>query len=89
MRAHARACLEHGDSGGFNQCQTVLKVLYEEGSQGCVGEFVAYRVLYQSVFRKRESASLLQEMEHLTPQVNQAAHVHACCTSLLFNAVLF
>lgn len=73
--AHARACLEHGDSGGFNQCQTVLKVLYEEGSQGCVGEFVAYRVLYQSVFRKRESASLLQEMEHLTPQVNKQTDV--------------
>lgn len=67
--AHARACLEHGNGGDFNQCQTQLKVLYKEGAPGCVEEFVAYRVLYQSILRTRESASLLATLETLTPQV--------------------
>lgn len=71
--AHARACLEHGNGGDFNQCQAQLTVLYEEGSPGCVQEFVAYRVLYQSIFRSKESASLLATLEQLSPQVGQHA----------------
>ena len=67
--AHARACLEHGNGGDFNQCQTQLKVLYAEGSPGCVEEFIAYRVLYQSILRTKESASLLATLEELSPQV--------------------
>lgn len=67
--AHARACLEHGNGGDFNQCQTQLKVLYEEGSPGCAEEFVTYRVLYQSILRTKESASLLATLEEITPQV--------------------
>ena len=82
--AHARACLEHGNSGDFNQCQTVLKVLYGEGAKGCLEEFVAYRVLYQSVFRKRESASLLQEMEHLAPEVIVFRLSVSCCGLLFY-----
>lgn len=66
--AHARACLEHGNGGDFNQCQTQLKVLYEEGTQGCVHEFVAYRVLYQAILRSKESASLLSTLQHISPQ---------------------
>ena len=72
--AHARACLEHGNGGDFNQCQTVLKVLYEGGSQGCVQEFVAYRVLYQAILRSKESASLLATLEQLSAQVRHLAH---------------
>lgn len=72
--AHARACLEHGNGGDFNQCQTQLKVLYEEGSPGCVEEFVAYRVLYQAILRTKESASLLATLEALTPQVRWPPH---------------
>lgn len=72
--AHARACLEHGNGGDFNQCQTQLKVLYNEGAAGCVEEFVAYRVLYQSILRTRESASLLATLETLTPQVRLPRH---------------
>ncbi|KAL0034354.1 hypothetical protein WJX77_010828 [Trebouxia sp. C0004] len=67
--AHARACLEHGNGGDFNQCQAQLTVLYEEGSPGCLHEFVAYRVLYQSILRSKESASLLATLEQLSPQV--------------------
>lgn len=76
--AHARACLEHGNGGDFNQCQTRLKVLYEEGGQGCVEEFVAYRIIYHAILRGKESASLLQEMEHLSPQVHH--QIHSLCT---------
>ena len=72
--AHARACLEHGNGGDFNQCQTQLKVLYQEGSPGCVEEFVAYRVLYQAILRTKESAGLLATLEELTPQVRWPAY---------------
>ncbi|KAA6418747.1 MAG: hypothetical protein FRX49_11399 [Trebouxia sp. A1-2] len=75
--AHARACLEHGNGGDFNQCQAQLTVLYEEGSPGCLHEFVAYRVLYQSILRSKESASLLATLEQLSPQASRsAAHGH-------------
>ena len=81
--AHARACLEHGNGADFNQCQTVLKVLYEGGSQGSVQEFVAYRVLYQSILRSKESASLLATLEHLSPQVSML-FMTSRYTALLF-----
>ncbi len=71
--AHARACLEHGNGGDFNQCQAQLTVLYEEGSPGCLHEFVAYRVLYQSILRSKESASLLATLEQLSPQASPSA----------------
>ena len=77
--AHARACLEHGNGGDFNQCQTQLKVLYEEGSSGCVEEFVAYRVLYQSILRTKESASLLATLEEISPQVGFLQLSGSCC----------
>ena len=79
--AHARACLEHGNGGDFNQCQTQLKVLYEEGTQGCVHEFVAYRVLYQAILRSKESASLLSTLQHISPQVSPLECY--CCSCIL------
>lgn len=82
--AHARACLEHGNGGDFNQCQTQLKVLYEEGSPGCVEEFVAYRVLYQAILRTKESASLLATLEELTPQVRCLPYLTAAPGAALF-----
>ena len=46
--AHARAALEYGDTAEYNQCQSQLRGLYSAKTRK--PEFVAYRILYQSVF---------------------------------------
>lgn len=35
-----------GDWSEFNQCQSQLGALYDEGFSGCKSEFLAYRILY-------------------------------------------
>ena len=46
--AHARAALEYGDTAEYNQCQGQLRGLYTSKTRKA--EFIAYRILYQSVF---------------------------------------
>jgi hypothetical protein len=46
--AHARAALEYGDMAEYNQCQGQLRLLYTSTTRK--NEFIAYRILYQSMF---------------------------------------
>jgi hypothetical protein len=43
---HARLSLKYKDITEYNQCQTQLISLYDEGFEGCKFEFTAYHILY-------------------------------------------
>lgn len=43
---HARISLECADLDHFNQCQTQLRELYEQGIKGHEYEFLAYNIIY-------------------------------------------
>ncbi|GAA5854626.1 hypothetical protein JCM3766R1_003126 [Sporobolomyces carnicolor] len=62
---HARIALEKGDLGEFNQCQSRLRHLYQQGLNGHPMEFLSYRILYLLFSRNR--AELNNTLAELTP----------------------
>ncbi|GAA6013727.1 hypothetical protein JCM11491_005075 [Sporobolomyces phaffii] len=61
---HARIALEKGDLGEFNQCQSRLRHLYQQGLNGHPMEFLSYRILYLLFSRNR--AELNNTLAELT-----------------------
>ncbi|OBZ73492.1 Cytochrome c1, heme protein, mitochondrial [Grifola frondosa] len=55
---HARMALEVGDMVEYNQCQAMLRNLYELGIPGKVEEFTAYRILMLLHGRNRSELNL-------------------------------
>lgn len=70
---HARIALEKSDLGEYNQCQTQLKGLYENGVSGNVMEFTAYRILY--FLHTQNAADINSTMAELTDEQKQNAFV--------------
>ncbi|EIW67776.1 hypothetical protein TREMEDRAFT_33569 [Tremella mesenterica DSM 1558] len=78
---HARIALEAKDLGEYNQCQTMLRQLYELGLKGHPQEFLSYRIIYLLHTRNRsDMAALLAQLtpaEKADPGVHHALQVHA------------
>ncbi|XVF75446.1 hypothetical protein PTKIN_Ptkin13bG0189600 [Pterospermum kingtungense] len=83
---HARLALEVGDLPEYNQCQSQLKILYAEGSEGCHMEFAAYNLLCV-IMHSNNNRDLLSSMSRLSDEakkdkaVQHALAVRAAVTS--------
>ncbi|QEU62680.1 Thp3 [Kluyveromyces lactis] len=60
-KTHARAALENGDVGEYNQCQSSLKPLFEKDNidKGDLPEFISYRILYHMMTSDHSSINQL------------------------------
>jgi len=88
---HARIALEKGDLGEFNQCQTQLKILYDDDIPGCRNEFMAYRMLYFLMARARSDINImLQELSPEDKKIPEIAHALQviCKRASLFHPTL-
>ncbi|KAH9852042.1 SAC3/GANP/Nin1/mts3/eIF-3 p25 family-domain-containing protein [Lenzites betulinus] len=76
---HARMALEVGDMVEYNQCQAMLRNLYELGIPGKVEEFTAYRILMLLHGRNRSDLNLyvgqLTDRQKEDPAVRHALGV--------------
>ncbi|CDO94637.1 unnamed protein product [Kluyveromyces dobzhanskii CBS 2104] len=70
-KTHARAALENGDIGEYNQCQSSLKSLFEKDGvdKSDLPEFISYRILYHMMTSDHSSINQLrfQLLEKLHP----------------------
>ena len=77
--AHARAALEYGDVAEYNQCQGQMAALWVEGVKsegGCEAEFLACRLLYQTVHaRHGEQLGLLHTLRKVGPRESSIPEV--------------
>lgn len=71
---HARIALEAKDLGEYNQCQSMLRQLYELGIRGHPQEFLAYRILYLLHTKNRSDMATL--LAQLTPAEKADPGVH-------------
>lgn len=82
---HARVALQSADLGEYNQCQSVLKQLYEHGLPGCAAEFLGYRILY--MIHTKNMSELGRAIARLSPTqkrekgIAHALAVHAAITT--------
>ncbi|CAL1714957.1 unnamed protein product [Somion occarium] len=70
---HARMALETGDMVEYNQCQAMLRNLYDLGIRGKMAEFTAYRILMLLHGRNRSDLNLY--VGQLTPELKSNASV--------------
>eukprot|EP00953_Heterococcus_sp_UTEX-ZZ885_P022873 12622-Heterococcus_DN1.PRE.2 len=61
---HARIALEEGDLNEFNQCQSQLATLKQEGLQICDDEFTCYKLLY--LLYRQDNCSILGMLRTLS-----------------------
>ncbi|AAW47009.1 hypothetical protein CNBN0160 [Cryptococcus deneoformans B-3501A] len=82
---HARIALEAKDLGEYNQCQSMLRQLYELGLHGHPEEFLSYRIMYLLHTRNRsDMATLLAQLteaEKQHPAVKHSLDVHAALST--------
>jgi hypothetical protein len=72
---HARVALECDDMNEYNQCQTQLKHLYENGIKGCEMEFIAYRLLYYVyLLGNKKYTGGNSDLTHLLSSLTPEAH---------------
>ncbi|XP_058006802.1 SAC3 family protein A [Hevea brasiliensis] len=83
---HARLAMEVGDLPEYNQCQSQLKTLYDEGIEGCCMEFAAYNLLCV-ILHSNNNRDLVSSMSRLPEEakkdkaVKHALAVRAAVTS--------
>lgn len=74
--------VRQGDLGEYNQCQSQLRHLYENGLNGHPDEFLGYRILYLLHTRNRRGPSLPANAAPRPRGVDANADVNALLSAL-------